>query len=245
MLAPQVLLEMMNGPVTPMLVKFSATFWGLVSVTVLAELVVPTTVVLKLRLAAESVTGALPVPLRLTVCGLLIALSAKVSVPVAAPSAAGVKVTPTVQVGARGDARSARIARDGERTPAETEMPVNVSAVLRRLVTVTVFAALVLPTASEPKLRLVEEKVTGALPLPVTLTVCVPALSVIVRTPEAEPTTVGEKTTEMVHDAAGAMLPLQVFVCAERSCDRNAGDLQRPCAGALHGDVASPCWRSR
>ncbi len=84
--------------------------------TLLAELVLPTAVVLKLRLLAESVTGAVPVPLRLTVCGLLIALSAKVSVPVAAPSAAGVKVTPTVQVGACGDARSAGIARDGERS---------------------------------------------------------------------------------------------------------------------------------
>ena len=91
--------------------------------------------------------------------------------------------------------------------PAGTEMLVNVSAVLRRFVTVTVFAALVLPTASEPKLRLEEESVTGALPLPVTVTVCEPALSVIVRTPEAEPTTVGENTTAMVHDAAGAMLP--------------------------------------
>jgi hypothetical protein len=96
--------------------------------------------------------------------------------------------------------------------PAGIEIPVNVSAVLSRLVTVTVFAALVLPTASEPKLRLVGESVTGELPLPVTLTVCVPALSVIVRTPEAEPTAVGENTTEMVHEAAGARAALQLFV---------------------------------
>jgi len=39
----------------------------LVNVTVLAALVLPTTVVLKLRLVAESVTGALPVPDKLTV----------------------------------------------------------------------------------------------------------------------------------------------------------------------------------
>ena len=69
-----------------------------------------------------------------------------------------------------------------------------------------------LPTASVPKLTLAAEKVTGALALPETLTLCVPALSVIVRTPEAGPTTIGEKMTAMVHDAAGAMLPMQLFV---------------------------------
>jgi hypothetical protein len=184
----------------------------LVSVTDLAELVEPTAVVLKLRDVAERVTGELPVPLRLTVWGLLIALSAKVSVPVTAPSAAGVMVTPTTQV-----APAARLAPHVllaivNGPPDGTEMPVKVSAVLRRLVTVTVFAALVLPIASVPKLRLVGENVTGALPFPVTLTVCVPALSVMVRTPEAEPTTVGEKTTAIVHVDAGAMLPLQLFV---------------------------------
>jgi hypothetical protein len=39
----------------------------LVNVTVLAALVLPATVVLKLRLLAEKATGALPVPDRLTV----------------------------------------------------------------------------------------------------------------------------------------------------------------------------------
>jgi hypothetical protein len=181
-------------------------------VTDLAALVEPTAVVLKLKDVADSVTGALPVPLRLTVCGLLMALSAKVSVPVAAPSATGVKVTPTVQVAPAAMPVPQVLLETANGPPAGTEMLVNVSTVLRRLVTVTVFAALVLPSARVPKLKLVAEKVTGALPLPDTETVCVPTLSVIVRTPEAEPTAVGEKTTEMVHDAAGAMLPLQVLV---------------------------------
>ena len=66
---------------------------------------------------------------------------------------------------------------------------------------------------SVPKLKLAAEKVTGALPLPDTSTLCVPALSVTVRTPEAGPTTAGEKVRTMVHNAAGAMLPLQLFVC--------------------------------
>jgi hypothetical protein len=38
-------------------------------------------------------------------------------------------------------------------------------------------------------------------------------IQVIVRTPEAEPTTVGEQGTVMVHDAAGATLALPALVC--------------------------------
>ncbi len=52
----------------------------------------------KLRLAGESVTGgALPVPLRPTVCGLLLALSTTVIDPLAAPVVVGLKVTLIVQ----------------------------------------------------------------------------------------------------------------------------------------------------
>src|SRR5467141_4303622 len=84
-------------------------------------------------------------------------------------------------------------------------------AVFSRLVTVTVRVELV-PSATVPKLKLVGEKVTGALPLPERVTVCVPALSVIVTLPEAAPTTVGANDTWMVHDAAGAIGPLQLLV---------------------------------
>jgi hypothetical protein len=211
-LVPQELLAIAKGPLAAMLENVNDPLWSLVSVTDLAELVEPTAVVLKLNEVADSVTGALPVPLRLTACGLLIALSAKVSVPVTAPSVAGAKVTPTVQVAPAAMPVPQVLLAMANGPPLTTEMPVNVSTVLRRFVSVTVFAALVLPSASDPKLKLVAEKVTGALPFPDRLTVCVPALSVIVRTPAAEPTTVGEKTTAMVHDAAGAMLPLQLFV---------------------------------
>src|SRR6267143_3313428 len=73
-------------------------------------------------------------------------------------------------------------------------------------------AGLVSPTANVPKLSLVDDRLTGAPPLPVRPTVWVPALSVTVTLPEAEPTTVGANVTWMVHDAKGAMLPLQLFV---------------------------------
>ena len=42
---------------------------------------------------------------------------------------------------------------------------------LPRFVRVTVLAALVLPTAIVPKLNVLEENVTGALPVPLRLTV--------------------------------------------------------------------------
>jgi hypothetical protein len=73
-------------------------------------------------------------------------------------------------------------------------------------------AELVLPTATIPKLKLVDERPTGAIPYPETPMVWVPALSVIVTVPETEPTTVGVNETWMVHDAPGAMPPLQLFV---------------------------------
>jgi hypothetical protein len=60
--------------------------------------VVPTATVPKASVLAERVTGALPVPVRLTVCGLFTASSVNVSVPVAAAIAVGENVTPTTHV---------------------------------------------------------------------------------------------------------------------------------------------------
>jgi hypothetical protein len=59
--------------------------------------VVPTVTVPKFKLREDTVTGALPFPLRFTVCGLVPASSVKVSLPVAVPSASGLNVTLTVQ----------------------------------------------------------------------------------------------------------------------------------------------------
>ena len=97
-LDPHVLLATANGPLAVMLVKLSATFRRFVTVTVLAELVLPTANVSKRNELEESVTGALPFPERLTVCGLLGESSVKVSVPVIDPVVVGENVTPTVQL---------------------------------------------------------------------------------------------------------------------------------------------------
>jgi hypothetical protein len=81
-----------------MLEMVSEPFPESVRVTVCAALATPTGVE-KVRLVGESVTaGAVAVPLKLTVCGLLVALSVMVSVPLTEPAVAEVNVTLIVQL---------------------------------------------------------------------------------------------------------------------------------------------------
>jgi hypothetical protein len=212
-LVPQVLLEMPKGPLVTMPESVSNPLWLLVKVTDLGELVEPTAVVPKLRDEVDSVTGAAPVPLRVTICGLVTALSVKVSVPVAAPSPVGVKATPTLQLPlAAMPAPQVLLAMANG--PLAT-MLLKLSAVLIRLVTVTERAAPVLPTARFPKLKLLGEKVTGATPLPLSAAICFPALSVIVTLPVALPAVVGENVTEIEQEepeAIGAAVQLSVLL---------------------------------
>jgi hypothetical protein len=210
MLVPQVLLAIAKAPLIPTLEKVRGTFCWFVSVTVLAELVLPTATVLKLNVLADRVTGALPVPLRLTVWGLFSAWSVNVNAPVAAPVVTGVNVTPTMQL-----APAARLAAQVLLAIAKAPlvpMLEKLKAALPRFVSVTVLAALVLPTANVPKFKLLEETVACAMPFPVRLTVCVPGSSTIVSVPEAAPTVAGANETEMVQDEPAAMLAVQVFV---------------------------------
>jgi hypothetical protein len=78
--------------------KAKAVVRWLVRVTFWAALVVPTEPAANVRLAAEALTGAVPVPDKLTVCGLFTALSVNVRKPVRAPMVVGENVTPMVQV---------------------------------------------------------------------------------------------------------------------------------------------------
>jgi hypothetical protein len=60
---------------------------------------VPTTWLAKVRLVGEMLTaGAVPVPVRLTVCGLPVALSVRVTAALRDPLAVGLKVTLIVQL---------------------------------------------------------------------------------------------------------------------------------------------------
>jgi hypothetical protein len=96
-LVPQVLLAIANGAAVVMDGIDNDTDCTLVSVTVLVELVAPTTTEPKLILLVDRFTGALPFPLRFTACGLVPASSVNVSVPVADPSTTGLKVKVTLQ----------------------------------------------------------------------------------------------------------------------------------------------------
>ena len=70
----------------------------MVSVTVLMALVRLTGTLPKATVAADSAVGAIPVPVTVIFCGLLLALVVMVTPPAGvAPNAVGVNVTPMVQ----------------------------------------------------------------------------------------------------------------------------------------------------
>lgn len=135
----------------------------------------------------------------------------KVRVPEAAPMFPGKKVTPTVQLPPAATAPQLLLATVNGPLAPLTATLLTVNVVLRRFVSVTVRVELVAWTTL-PKLKLVGENVTGALPVPESVTVCVPALSVIVTLPVAVPTTVGANDTWMVHEAPGVIGLLQLLV---------------------------------
>lgn len=140
------------------------------------------------------------------------ALSLNVKVPVAEPTVAGEKVTPTVQLAPAATLvpQVLLVTANGPLTPLTVTL-LTASAVFRRLFSVIVRVELVASTTL-PKLKLVGENVTGALPVPESVTVWVPALSVILTLPEAVATATGVNDTWTVHDALGAIGPLQLLV---------------------------------
>jgi hypothetical protein len=211
---PQVLVSAKSPPV-PTAVNAIGCALLLVTVTVWPELLPPRAITPKFNALVDSVTGAVPVPLRLTFCGLFEALSVKVSEPLAAPAAVGVNETPTAQLAppVTGVPQVLPEIAKGPLMPT-VEM---VSDVLWRLVSVTVTAALVLPTATVPKFSELADRVTGEpelLPVPLRLTVCGPpgAESVKVSVPVAAPVAVGVKVTPMLQPAPAAMLLPQVLL---------------------------------
>ena len=179
-LEPQVL-AWAKSPEAAIELIFSAAVPVLVSVTVWAALVVPWFSEEKVKLDCVSVTagavttGVVPVPVRETDCGEPAALSIATKVPRLVPTAVGVNITETVQL-----ARAARLEPQvfvWAKSP-EVAIELIVSAAVPVLVSVTVWAALVVPSVCEAKVRLVGESVTaGALaaPVPVSDTVCDPA----------------------------------------------------------------------
>jgi hypothetical protein len=112
--------------------------------------------------------GAAPVPVKLTDCGLLEALSVKFSEALRLPAAVGVKVTLRVQVLLGVTVApvqvSALVAKSPEFVPPSVTVEI-IKLAAPMLVTVSVWGALGLPTLCAPNVRLVGEKLTqGTMP---------------------------------------------------------------------------------
>jgi hypothetical protein len=168
----------------------------------------------------EATENASPPPLKATVCGDPLALSVIVSVPMREPAAIGVKVTEIVQL--------VPVAKLGPHVLVSAKSPdavmdVMVRAAVLELDSVTVCAALVVPSIWEAKVRLVGESITpgavtiATVPVPFKAAVCGEplALSVMVRVPVRAPVAVGVKVTEMEQVPPIARVEPQVWVCAK------------------------------
>ena len=156
-MVPQ-LLVWLKSPVAETPETVAAVVPVLAIVTVCGVACAPTTVLPKARLPGSVLStgpGAVPVPERLTV--LVTPPAFTVSEPVLLPVAVGLKVTVTAQepLAAMDDPQLLVCLK----SPV-TEMPETLAAALVGLETVTVWAALVPPVATEPKLSAVGCAVT-------------------------------------------------------------------------------------
>jgi len=148
----------------------------LVKVTVLAPPFVPTGSLVKLRLETLRRTfGELPVPLKLTVWGLLAALSGKLSSAVRVPAPEGVNVIPTEQVPFGVTVVPEHVSALLLKSPSLA--PVIVTVEMTRLafpafVSVTVCAGPVVPTGSEGKVKAAGKLTSGPFPVPARAIVC-------------------------------------------------------------------------
>ena len=149
-------------------------------------------------------------PVSPTDCGLSGALSVKLNDPLTDPLAVGENVTPTVHVPPAATLVPQVLLAMWN--PVLAAIPLNVTAALVRLVRVTDFGELVVPTVTVPKLNVLDEKVIDALPVPDSATLCVPASSTNATDPVADPTAVGENVTPTTQEAPAPMLDPQVFV---------------------------------
>jgi hypothetical protein len=172
-LAPQLLLCAKSpgfAPVSVMLLMLKAALPVLLSVKVWAELVVPTAWLPKARVVGERLaTGFVlaPVPERVAVWGLPVALSVRVTEAAKDPLAAGMNVTLTVQLAPAATLAPQLLlcAKSPGFAPVSV-MLLMLKAALPVLLSVKVWAELVVPTAWLPKARAVGEKLAVGCPAP-------------------------------------------------------------------------------
>lgn len=158
----------------------------------------------------------MPVPLNATLCGELVALSVSVRVAASAPLVDGVKTTEMVQFPPAATLVPQVLVwlKLPAFAPARAIEPM-VNAMFPLFVTVTVCAALALPTVWPAKVSDVALKVAVArLPVPLSATLCgePDALSAMLNAAVRAPAVLGENATEMVQLPATATLAPQVFV---------------------------------
>jgi hypothetical protein len=151
------LLVWAKAPVIVMLVIVSAVVLLFASVEVSGALVVPIVVVGNVNFVGVTETPVTPLPLKVMVWGLFVALSVIVTAPVTIPVFVGVKVTEMVQfLPALRVVPQVFVCAKG----AAVAMLVIFRVAVPVLASVAFFMAVVLPTAWLPKLMLVVESVT-------------------------------------------------------------------------------------
>jgi hypothetical protein len=226
---PQVLVSAKSVELVPVretLLMESAALPVLVSVTVCAALVVPTSVVKVSGPVAESETtgagAAVPVPVRVTDCGEPAALSASETDAVKVAADAGVKVIAIEHIApAATDVPQVLVSAKSVELGPVMETLLMESAALPVLVSVTVCAALVEPTcAVKVSGPVAERETTGAgvtVPVPLRVTDCGEPAALSVRETDAAKVVAeaGVKVTDMAHLAPAARDLPHVFVCAK------------------------------
>jgi hypothetical protein len=191
-------------------VMLRAINWLFVRETVLMALDSLIATLPKAKVVAESVVGAISVPVSVTSCGVLLAFVLIVRVPVCGPVVVGVRVTPILQVAPAAKAPGLAHVVDGsiaKGLPAGRVSDVMLRAVNWLFLRDTVLMALVSLITTFPKAKVVAESVVGAIPVPVSDTVLLPAVVVMVKVPVAAPREEGVSVIPMVQLAPAARPP--------------------------------------
>src|SRR5271155_1789207 len=184
------------APLTVKLVKFTGPVLVFITVTLIAALVVVSACDPNAKLLGVTVTVAVPgvpVPVKVTICGLPVPVSVNVIAPVRVPVAVGLNVIENTH----GSASTPMLRHCANVAPAKSPvvtMLLKISGKFPLFDTVTVCAALVVPTAWLPNVNEVGAiPIASATPVPLRATVCgLPvALSVNVIVPLRVPAAVG------------------------------------------------------
>jgi hypothetical protein len=204
------------APINAMLLMARAVVPVFLSVMAWAALVVLRFWRLKVRLAGVTLArGALPVPVRYAVCGLLVALSLMENVAVWVPGVLGANAKLNLHVLPAGtELPQVPVTANSPGLAPENAALVMVRAAFPEFLRFRAWDLLVEPTARLPKLRVGSRSTMGPLPVPERLTVwgLLAALSVMVIAAFSAEANVGVNVTLMMQlPPAGTELP-QVLV---------------------------------